>query len=110
MPKGTFYQSEKWRKTRLAYLAVNPYCFVCALVGFKTKATQVDHKKTLATGGAPFDFANLQGMCHSHHSQKTFGLDFQNRGSRVALVTTGADGYPVHVEKPSTRNAKPKKY
>lgn len=110
MPRAPFYQTEKWRKTRLAYLATHPYCFVCAHIGFKVKATQVDHKRTLATGGAPFDFANLQGMCHTHHSQKTASLDSRYRGSRVALVTTGPDGYPVHIEKPSTRNAKPKKY
>lgn len=34
-------------------------------------ATDVDHITRIEEGGDPWDETNLQGLCHSHHSQKT---------------------------------------
>lgn len=109
MPQAPFYQSTKWRSTRASFLHLHPDCFVCAMLGFSRRATEVDHKRSLALGGAPFDHKNLQGMCKPHHSQKTALGDQPGRASR-AIATTGLDGYPVHIEKPRTQIAKPKKY
>jgi 5-methylcytosine-specific restriction protein A len=56
-----------WRKTREAFLAVNPWCCV---PGCTERASHVDHKRTRRSGGSD-DWSNLQGLCWSHHSQKT---------------------------------------
>jgi 5-methylcytosine-specific restriction protein A len=50
-----------------------PLCRACIQEGkdFPEVTTQVDHITPLEQGGAPYDRANLQGLCAHHHSVKT---------------------------------------
>lgn len=59
-----------WRKVRIAYLRDNPLCVHCLRKGITEPATQVDHIKALAKGGAD-DESNYQSLCGSCHSVKT---------------------------------------
>lgn len=45
-------------------------CEICLERGVIARATDVDHRISRAQGGSE-DFANLQGLCHRCHSQKT---------------------------------------
>ena len=80
------------------------------MVGFRVKATEVDHIVAMAVGGAPFDQKNLRSLCKSHHSQKTAIIDGLHRTKAKPLVTTGVDGWPVHIEQPRTVIRGPKKF
>lgn len=111
MPQSPFYSSAKWRKTRATHLALHPYCVVCERIGFKTKAIDVDHKLAMAKGGAPFDKHNLQSLCKKHHGQKTiYGPEGQHAKFGKVLVTTGEDGYPIHIENVRNINRGPQKF
>lgn len=110
MPQSPFYSSAKWRKTRDEQLRRFPGCMVCKSVGFFTKAIEVDHVRAMANGGAPFDHANLRSLCKSHHSQKTIMVDGQHADSGKLLVTTGEDGFPIHIEQPRSITRVPKKF
>lgn len=59
----------KWKKTRASYLRAYPFC---EQEGCEAKATDVHHLDGLGPRG-PYghDPANLQALCHSHHSQET---------------------------------------
>lgn len=49
-----------------------PYCRECALKGYRTLATDVDHITPHRGSWALFvDPDNLQSLCHSCHSRKT---------------------------------------
>ncbi len=67
----------KWRRIRAAYLRKHP---TCVEPGCNQAATHVDHIKARTQGGGD-EWANLQGLCHSHHSSKTNMFDggFGNR-------------------------------
>lgn len=59
----------RWRATRDAFLAVDPFC---SEPGCARLATDVDHiygDGPLSPEGHAHD--RLQGFCHSHHSAKT---------------------------------------
>jgi 5-methylcytosine-specific restriction protein A len=62
----------QWRKFRLGYLAQNPLCVSCRKQGKYKGASEIDHIKPLAAGGDKFNPHNLQGLCKSCHSKKTF--------------------------------------
>ena len=57
----------RWRKLRLMVLRSQP---VCAVEGCTQAAVDVDHIIPKRDGGLD-DLDNLQGLCKSHHSQKT---------------------------------------
>ncbi len=78
------------------------------MLGIATRATEVDHRRSIVSGGAPFDPANLCSMCKSHHSQKTSLLDGLHRDSGKPLVITGPDGWPISVQG-APRNAQTQK-
>jgi len=71
-----FYRTPAWRTCRAGFLASEDgrhlTCCECAKTGRITPTVDVDHiiprhdRPDLA-----FDFANLQGLCKRHHSQKT---------------------------------------
>lgn len=54
----------------------------CRHPGCHAPATQADHIKPIAEGGAPLDLANGQGLCHTHHSTKTARENGFNREPR----------------------------
>ncbi len=61
------YHSKKWQTTRKAILFRDPICRVCT----KALSTEVDHITPLSQGGAPWDVANLQGICGPCHVRKS---------------------------------------
>lgn len=63
------YGSE-WRKKRDAHLRKHPWCEDHLAMGKQVLATDVDHLKTLRSGGAD-DESNYVSRCHSCHSRKT---------------------------------------
>jgi 5-methylcytosine-specific restriction enzyme A len=67
-PRSKIYNTKRWRNLRRDKLTANPQC---EANGCTAPATDVDHIVRLRTGGAPYDWANLQALCHSHHSAKT---------------------------------------
>jgi 5-methylcytosine-specific restriction protein A len=57
----------RWRKLRLMHLRAHP---MCQHPGCEKAASDVDHVVPRARGGDDRD-ANLQSLCHAHHSEKT---------------------------------------
>ncbi len=67
-----FYKSPLWRKNRTLFLQEHPLCVQCDKEDRLVVAVIVDHiipRKVY--DGDPFDWANLQSLCRSHHSKKT---------------------------------------
>lgn len=62
------YKTKRWQLTRRRILRDHP---VCTHPGCTTLATPVDHVTPLSEGGDPWDEANLQALCTSHHNAKT---------------------------------------
>ena len=60
-----------WQRTRLIKLTLNPFC---EEPGCEAPATEVDHVRSLATGGT-HDLSNLMSLCRSCHSRKTNARD-----------------------------------
>ena len=76
----------KWREARAGYLAKHPLCSPCAREGRTTRATHVDHItawQSLPTQEeqrrAFWDSGNWQGLCASHHAEKTTREDMTRR-------------------------------
>lgn len=67
-----FYLSPSWRDFRRTVLRERQ---TCAVPGCNRKPTHLDHIKPRRQGGAPLDRANVQALCHNHHSAKTAGSD-----------------------------------
>jgi 5-methylcytosine-specific restriction protein A len=61
----------RWRKLRRLKLNADP---MCQWPGCDRAATDVDHIRPRARGGDDSN-ANLQSLCHAHHSEKTAGHD-----------------------------------
>jgi len=67
-----FYQSEKWKRTRLITLAESPLCEMCLVSGVTSPAVHVDHIIPLSEDySKKLNYDNLQSLCHSCHSKKT---------------------------------------
>ena len=78
-----------WQQARLAYLKINPLCVDCEKENRVTSALVVDH--IIPHQGDPelfWDRSNWQGLCKSHHSQKTASQDggFGNRQQRKLKI------------------------
>lgn len=62
----------KWSKQAKEFLRAHPWCAECAKIGQFVPATQVDHIIPHKGNQSIFwDKSNWQGLCDSHHSQKT---------------------------------------
>lgn len=62
----------KWSKRAKEFLRAHPWCVECMKMGHLVPATQVDH--IIPHKGNQDLFwaeSNWQGLCDSHHSQKT---------------------------------------
>ena len=57
-------------KIRAAVLNVQPLCVACLDAGVTRLGDDVDHIVPLSKGGT-YDMSNLQGLCRSHHQQKS---------------------------------------
>ena len=56
----------------------NPLCVACERLGRVTLATQRDHIRSLAEGGAD-DESNVQGLCHDCHEGKSLAEAMRGR-------------------------------
>jgi 5-methylcytosine-specific restriction protein A len=90
--RSPFYSSQMWREARRQQLKRFPFCLVCAAIGIREKATEVDHIVSMNDGGSPYDPSNLRALCKQHHSQKTAQVE---RGKREERTITGIDGWPI---------------
>jgi 5-methylcytosine-specific restriction protein A len=81
--------SKRWRELREQVLREQPFCPLCLALGRAVAATDVDHRDGNDANNAR---ANLWGLCHSHHSEKTavemVGKVFRPKGC-------DADGWPL---------------
>ena len=69
MKEKRMYDSVRWRKASKMFLAENPLCAICALLGKDTAATLVDHVKPHNDDYYLFwDQDNWQPLCSSCHS------------------------------------------
>ena len=65
---------------RPGQLLREPFCCACAQRGVRTPATDVDHIRDHKGDWVVFtDRTNLQSLCHSCHSRKTMGEQWQKR-------------------------------
>jgi len=60
-----------WQKLRITFIKSHPLCLHCEREGITAPAEEVDHIRPLSDGGTN-DWANLQPLCKSHHSKKTY--------------------------------------
>ena len=67
----SFYNSALWKKVRMAHRTREPLCRHCHIAGRVTAGNVVDHIIERRDGGADYDPANLQTLCHACHSIKT---------------------------------------
>ena len=70
---GNLYSTQRWQRLRKRVLAAEPFCRECMKAGKATIATDVDH--IVDHKGDPklfWDPGNLQALCHSCHSMKTW--------------------------------------
>lgn len=93
MPRHPFYNTAAWKTLRRLKLDKNPLCELCGTV-----ATDVDHKKSIKSGGNPRDLDNMQSLCHKCHSRKTFYIETLGREMPVKGVNpkTGMPADPKH--------------
>ena len=66
--RDPFYVNHRWRHARARQLHTHP---TCNAPGCAAPATEVDHVIGRRQGGAAYDPANLQSLCHHHHQEKT---------------------------------------
>lgn len=76
-----WYSLRVWTEDlRPGQLLREPFCRECARLGLRTPATDVDHIRDHKGDWALFtDRGNLQSLCHSCHSRKTMGEQWQKR-------------------------------
>jgi len=66
----------KWRKYRITFLSLNPFCVRCLEKNIHTLATVVDHIKPHKGNMTLFwDSNNHQGLCKGCHDTKTVKED-----------------------------------
>ena len=67
--------SARWDRVAKNHLHFNPLCVMCADMGRTVGATVVDHVVPHKEDAAKMWGGDLQGLCASHHSQKTARVD-----------------------------------
>lgn len=65
------YSSYRWKQLRKSYATANPICEHCYAHGMIEPLAVVDHILELEDGGDPYDYNNLQSLCHCCHNKKT---------------------------------------
>jgi 5-methylcytosine-specific restriction protein A len=70
------YTTSRWKRLRLAKLAVDPLCAFHAARGEVVAAEVVDHNTPVRQGGDPFpSLDRLTSLCISCHNEKTARMD-----------------------------------
>lgn len=67
-----WYRTPRWQALRAQKMAEAPFCAACEVEGRLERWTDLDH--IVRHDGDPvrfWDYANLQGLCASHHARKT---------------------------------------
>ncbi len=80
------YRTKRWQVLRRHKLDLAP---ICEEPGCERLATDVHHRQPVNTGGDPWAVANLEALCHEHHSRRTrmeqLGMEGKGRvGTAVA--------------------------
>ncbi len=70
-PRNKLYDTALWRRTSQAVRMAEPLCRRCQAEGRITLATEVHHIVAVKHGGSFLDYANLEPLCHAHHSALT---------------------------------------
>lgn len=82
-------RGRKLQEIRKRHFENYPLCVMCEKEGRITLATELDHIIALHNGGTNDD-SNYQGLCSSHHKEKTI-KDLNYKPKQVI----GLDGYPI---------------
>jgi 5-methylcytosine-specific restriction protein A len=70
--KNRIYDSARWRRFRLWFLARHPLCEMdCKTAGLVTPANEVDHILEIAKGGELLDEKNCRSACKPCHSRRS---------------------------------------
>ncbi|MDR0530766.1 MAG: HNH endonuclease [Oscillospiraceae bacterium] len=71
-PRGdSAHYDRRWQKIRALFLAKHPLCADCQAAGRLTPATELHHIVAVNGGGSDRD-ENLQALCKSCHSKRTW--------------------------------------
>lgn len=65
------YKSQRWVNLRNRYVAFQPLCEHHLKLDLVVAGEEVDHIIEIEDGGDPFDWDNLQHLCHACHNRKT---------------------------------------
>lgn len=108
------YNTETWKRLRLAKLSANPCCEVCEKRGRIVSAVAVDHVLAINAGGEAFPpLSGLMSCCLPCHSYKTNHEDRPDRRRKLgtAFKGCGVDGGPLDPSDdwnaPAARPARP---
>jgi 5-methylcytosine-specific restriction protein A len=67
-----WYRTARWARIRAQKMRENPLCVECEQEGILEPWTDLDHVVPHRSNPALFwDYTNLRGLCHRHHSAKT---------------------------------------
>lgn len=71
--RNLFYNSPEWKAMREIVLREEPFCRICLESGITELSVDVDHIIDIIDDTSKFmDRCNLQALCKSCHSRKTF--------------------------------------
>lgn len=71
--RNAFYNSREWRELREYILSLNPLCVSCKEKDRLVPATEIDHIIPISADPSKrLDINNLQPLCKSCHSEKTY--------------------------------------
>ena len=75
-PYRHLYDSQQWKRARLAFLSANPLCEECGRRSLVVGATVVDHRRAHKGDLALFwDQSNWAASCKPCHDRKTASMD-----------------------------------
>lgn len=100
IPMPSPLDKRRWRRLARRKLTVDPFCECaqCQFTGAFRLATEVDHIIPRSEGGAVFDWDNLQSLCKSHHSKKTWA---ETRGLTPKIEAVDPEtGWPLDPDHP----------
>jgi len=85
------HNDRRWRRLQRAKLSREPICECCRVA----VATCVDHVTPISKGGAMWAWDNLQSLCQSCHSKKTFHIDVRGKDHVPVKGVDARTGLPL---------------